>query len=157
MKVMGIIALIFCFWQTEVTIRPIRESYLKAAQDKNEALHFRQLLDSVRETSAPVLVCYKGAAKMLDARYSVNPFTKMSSFNKGKALIEQSILRDTSCVESRFIRFTIQRNLPGFLGYSENIKQDSCMIAGHLSTLTDQDLKNRITNYFELLRTGFKQ
>ncbi|HVW12362.1 MAG TPA: hypothetical protein VHB54_00980 [Mucilaginibacter sp.] len=142
--------------QANVFLHQVREAYFKAASNKDESVRLNRLLDTVGENSSPVMLCYKGAAKMLKARYSVNPLTKMSFFNKGKDLIEHSISRDTACVESRFIRFTIQRNLPGFLGYGKNIKQDSSMIAGRLQELTDNDLKSRIDNYFKQLKAALK-
>jgi hypothetical protein len=56
----------------------------------------------------------------------------------------------------RFVRFTIQHNLPAFLNYRQNMKQDSFMIAQNLLRLSDQDLKVRIRDYFARLKAGIK-
>ncbi len=142
--------------QATLSLKQLRETYFRAATSKDESARLSRLLDTAGEKSDPVILCYKGAAEMLKARYAVNPFAKMSLFNKGKDLIERSISRDTSCVESRFVRFTIQRNLPGFLGYNRNIARDSCMIANRIQNLEDIDLRNRIDHYFKRLGAGLK-
>ena len=93
---------------------------------------------------------------MIKAKNAVNPISKYSFFKHGKILIETGLTRDSSSVESHFIRFSIQRNLPKFLGYNRNIVQDSLMIEKMLPDLQDGDLKFRITEYFSRLRTGIK-
>ncbi|MBS1521919.1 MAG: hypothetical protein JST50_13035 [Bacteroidetes bacterium] len=142
--------------QAKLSLKQVREAYFRAATSKDESSRLSHLLDTVGEKSDPVILCYKGAAEMLKAKYAVNPFAKMSWFNKGRDLIERSILRDTSCVESRFVRFTIQRNLPGFLGYDQNIRKDSSMIAERLQSMADTDLRSRIGHYFTRLSAGIK-
>lgn len=156
MRTTALIILSMFSIQTNITTLQIREAYFKSAESKDEAVRLNRLLDTIGENSSAVILCYKGAAEMLKAKYAFNPFTKMSFFNKGKELIERSIARDTSCIESRFVRFTIQCNLPGFLGYNKNIRSDSTMIANGLPGLTDNDLKSRINNYFKRLSGGIK-
>jgi hypothetical protein len=156
MRLVWLIALVFAFGQSRITLKQIRECYYRAVKEKSEAIYLRRTLDTVSESSSPQLVCYKGAAEMINARYVINPITKMVFFTKGKGLIESSIFRDTSCLELRFVRFTIQHNLPAFLNYRQNMKQDSFMIAQNLLRLSDQDLKVRIRDYFARLKAGIK-
>ena len=80
------------------------------------------------------------------AKISIN---KLSAFGKGKQLIENGIAADTNNVESRFIRYSIQRNLPGVLNYRDKLWNDSLMMAQRLDTLKDQDLKKRIINFMK--------
>jgi hypothetical protein len=156
MKTPAVIFLSMFSLQASLSLQQVREAYFKAASNRDESVRLSHLLDTVSENSNPVMLCYKGAAEMLKARFAVNPFTKMAFFNKGRDLIERSIWRDTSIVESRFVRFTIQRNLPFFLGYHQHIAKDSTMIACRLQMLTDTDLRNRIDHYFKLLKAGTK-
>jgi len=146
--------ILFLFIQSEVSVMQVRDAYFGSAKGVAGAKKFEKLLDSVREEAAPVLLCYKGAAEMLKAKNAVSPISKYSFFKRGKALIEAGISRDTSCLESHFIRFSIQRNLPGFLGYDRNIMQDSMTVAKGLPELNDEDLKARIVGYFNRLKAG---
>lgn len=142
--------------QSAVSVKEARYAYFDSSKGKIEASKFEKLLDFVNDRSTPVLICYKGASEMIKAKNAVNPISKYAFFNRGKMLIEKGLSRDTSCVETHFIRFSIQRNLPGFLGYNRNIAQDSLFIEKMLPALQDGDLKFRITEYFIRLRTGNK-
>lgn len=73
----------------------------------------------------------------------------MSCFNKGKKLIEAAILRDSLNMESRFIRYSIQVNLPGFLDYKKNIAADRSLVEKSLDTLSDNEFKNKITAFLK--------
>ena len=146
--------ILILFIQSEVPVKVVRDAYFESAKGTVEAKKFAKLLDSVKEDAAPVLLCYKGAAEMLKAKNTVSPISKYSFFKRGKALIEAAISRDTSCLESHFIRFSIQRNLPGFLGYNRNIMQDSMMVVKGLPELNDEDLKFKIVGYFSRLKAG---
>jgi hypothetical protein len=142
--------------QSAVSVKEARDAYFKSSNGPDEAQKFKDLLDRSVDNATPVLLCYKGAAEMLKAKNAVNPMSKYSFFNRGKRLIEEGLSRDTSSVESRFIRFSIQRNLPGFLGYNRNIVPDSLFVEKMLPYLQDGDLKFKITEYFCRQRNGDK-
>jgi len=142
------------FWQGGISIPQARNAYFRSADSKKNALDFEQMLSPVRDDASPVLVCYKGAAEMLKAKNTINPFSKFACFKRGKDLIERSLARDTTSIEAHFIRYTIQRNLPSFLGYNKNLRNDSIVVAQRLNEVKDQDLKNRITGYFHYIKTS---
>jgi hypothetical protein len=146
----------FVCLQSAVSVREARDAYFGFSKGTSEASKFEKLLDSVGNNADPVLLCYKGAAEMLKARNASNPISKYSFFKRGKMLIETGLARDTCSVESHFIRFSIQRNLPGFLGYNRTIVQDSLLIEKRLPDIKDDDLKFRITEYFSRLKAGDK-
>lgn len=128
----------------------IRSLYSAAgiAHDSSEALN--NLLASVNDKSAAVLVCYKGAARMISAKYTHNPLKKYSAFVKGKKLVEAAVARDSSNIEIRFLRFTIQTNLPGFLNYHDNINSDKQYIFSHYHFVNNPALRHLIVNYFKV-------
>lgn len=142
--------------QSAVSVKEARNAYFDSSKGKTEALKFKKLLDSVDNNAVPVLLCYKGASEMMKAKYAVNPISKYSFFNRGKTLLEAGVARDTLCLESHFIRFSIQRNLPAFLGYNGNITQDSILIVKGLPNINDNDLKIKISEYFSRLKNGGK-
>lgn len=78
------------------------------------------------EKSAPTSVhlAYLGALQTIWANHVVNPFSKLSTFNKGKATIAKAIMMDSNNVEIRLIRLSVQKNCPAFLGYNKNIRED---------------------------------
>ena len=79
---------------------------------------------TLKETAIdPILQGYIGAIHLAKSRH-VSIFKKMGFFNKGIDLLEKSIAAAPNEVELHFLRLTIQLNLPGFLNYYGNIKQD---------------------------------
>ena len=84
---------------------------------------------------------------MIQAKYTLNPVNKLDRFNKGKELIRTAFSRDTLNLEMRFIRFSIQSNLPSFLGYRGNLDQDKRFLLNNTKTSKDTELQEMIFNY----------
>jgi hypothetical protein len=125
----------------------LRALYYQAAEDKTAANKLSQLLADVNEQSAAILIGYKGASQMMEAKYAFNPITKLSRFNKGKTYIEKAIKKDPQHVELRFLRFSLQTNLPSFLGYGDSVAADKKFLLNAISTRIDAKLKQNIVNY----------
>ena len=124
----------------------IRNLYEIAADSKTANAKLTTLLASTDSNDA-LLNGYRGAAMMMEANHVFNPITKLSRFKKGKQVIENAIKSDGMNVELRFIRLTIQTNVPSFLGYSSAIEADKKLLLQQLDQIKDKDLRNRITNY----------
>lgn len=125
----------------------IRTAYASAAVHKSGLRHLKEILAAAPVD--PLTNCYRGAAEMMEAKYAINPFNKLSAFGKGKQLIEQAIATDSDNVECRFIRYSIQQNLPAILNYRNHLKNDSALISKRLDSITDRDLKKRILNFIK--------
>ena len=130
----------------------LRRLFSLAAIKQDAAKKLSELLAEVGTSSQPVYVCYKGVAKMIQAKYALNPINKLSLFNKGKALIERAIKTDTTNVEMRFLRLTIQNNLPVILGYKNNIVLDKTYLENKINNENDNELKHIISRYLSSLK-----
>ena len=124
----------------------IRTLYAQAPNNRMAAEKLSALCSSIDTLAAPVLVCYKGASCMIDAKYMLNPLNKLSKFNDGKALIEKAFKREPGNLEIRFIRFSIQTNIPQFLGYHDDIEEDKKSLIKNISMVADTTLKTNINN-----------
>jgi len=133
-------------------LHQIRKLYHGAAEIKQDAMQLNQLMLRVDSgTGAPVMICYKGANEMIQAKYLLNPFSKFEKFLKGKQLIEKAISRDTLNLEMRFIRYSIQTNLPAFLAYHDNLGADKQFLLVNTWVNKDAELKGIIINYLSTL------
>lgn len=130
----------------EESMVEIRNLYEQAALSKTANLKLIKMLADVNETNA-LLTGYKGAAIMMEANHLINPISKLNRFSAGKKLIEQAIAKGNNQAELRYIRLTIQTNLPKFLGYNDAIDKDKKILIKSLATEKDTDLKNRIIAY----------
>jgi hypothetical protein len=133
-------------------LHQIRELYRHAPQVKKDAFKFNKQMQEVDSRSAaPVLVCYKGANEMIQAKYSLNPLVKLERFNKGKKLIRKAICRDTLNLEMRFIRYSIQSNLPAFLGYHDELATDKQFLLANTNVSKDTELREMILTYLSAI------
>lgn len=132
-------------------LHQIRVLYHLAVESKEGALQLNRLMLQVDTSALPVLVCYKGANEIIQAKYSVNPITKLDKFNKGKALIQKAFNRDTLSLEIRFIRYSIQSNLPAFLGYRNELDKDKQFLLNNTKASNDPELQAIIFKYLELI------
>lgn len=105
------------------------------------------LLAPFNETNNPLLFGYRGGATMLMAKHAFNPFSKLSYFKKGKLMLKSAINADQTNVELRFLRYTIQTNVPGFLNYNSDKNLDRTFISQSLPKLKDQELKKIISEF----------
>jgi hypothetical protein len=53
-------------------------------------------------------------------------------------------------VEARLIRYTIQKQSPGFLGYRSNMNEDKQLLQDAKKTVTDPFLKEMITQILKI-------
>ncbi|WP_316809740.1 hypothetical protein [Pedobacter heparinus] len=131
----------------EPKVREIRTLYFRAAEDKASADKLLAMLSSTEEKSIPLLICYKGVAEMLQAKHAGNPIMKWKRFKRGKIWIESAVKKSPENVEIRFLRFSVQTNLPAFLGYNGHIAADKFFLMEKLNTIEDLELKQRAVKF----------
>ena len=128
-------------------ISELRRLYYKAAVNKKSWKQFSSLLSPIDTKSAPLFICYKGVGEMMEAKYSIAPWSKLSSFKSGKRLIEEAVRKDGKNPEIRFLRYSIQTNLPSFLDYKDDIESDRKFLVNNLNKIQDKSLKSNIVQY----------
>ncbi len=140
----------FVFWSeasSAFDLDYVRQHYQKAVHDKALC---REMISRLR--SGPrnnTQLAYLGALQAIWARHVFNPITKLATFSEGKANIKKAISEAPENAEIRFIRLSIQRNCPGFLGYRDNICEDREFLMSSQDELSSALLKKMVT---ELLR-----
>jgi hypothetical protein len=122
----------------------LRHSYLQAVLKEPASKELSRLTEEVKPADDPILVCYKGVALMISAKYGNNPFAKLKRFNNGKTLMEGAIARDSDNVEMRYLRYAIQKSVPEFLGYHKNQAADEYFLNSKLLTIKDEELKGMV-------------
>lgn len=131
----------------EPKLTALRTLYFSAAEDKASADKLLALLSSTGEKSIPVLICYKGIAEMMQAKHGISPIAKWKRFKRGKVWMENAVAKSPEDVEIRFLRFSVQTNLPAFLGYSAHIIEDKNFLMRKLNAIEDLDLKQRAVKF----------
>jgi hypothetical protein len=123
------------------TISEARSLFKSAAFDQQSCISLVYGLKNATEHTQPILTAYKACGLMMYAKYLLNPLDKLSSFSKGKSLLEKCVHKDPKSVEIRFLRLAMQSKSPSFLGYSDHIQTDKGFIVKQFKSIDDEELK----------------
>jgi hypothetical protein len=100
----------------------LRRHYEQAAADKAAGEKFYKLLVDYQERDALVLG-YKAASEAIRAR-DASMFNKLTYVQDAAKTFEQAVGLDPQNPEIRFLRFSVESNLPAFLGLSKHVDED---------------------------------
>jgi hypothetical protein len=95
-----------------------------------QALEKRSVNDSLykalgaEKSRSPLISSYYGAVQALKAKYAWNPYSKIKYLRDAEKTLQAAVNADPHNMEIRFMRFSIEHNLPGFLGYDEHLDTD---------------------------------
>jgi len=130
-----------------VDLEYLRKSFSKAVSDETLCKTIISKLSG--NTESQVHRAYLGGFQTIWANHTYNPLTKWNTFSSGKANIEAAVKKDPKNVEIRFIRLSVQKNCPSFLGYSGNIASDKKFLKDNLNTITSEQLKKMVKAMIE--------
>jgi hypothetical protein len=100
----------------------LRRHYELAAADKTAGEKFYKLLADYKDRDALVLG-YKAAAEAIRAR-DASMFNKLTYVQDAARTFEEAVGLDPQNPEIRFLRFSVESNLPAFLGLSKHVDED---------------------------------
>jgi len=133
----------------------LRRHYQQAAKDKSAGEKFYQLMAGYTERD-PVVLGYKGAAEAIKAR-DASLLDKLRYVQAAARTFEHAVSLNPKNAEIRFLRFSMETNLPSFLGLSTHIDEDRHLlltsVLHHPSSGLDAEGFETIRNY---LRTHGK-
>ena len=104
----------------------LRRHYELAAADKAAGEKFYKLLADYKERDALVLG-YKAASEAIRAR-DASMFNKLTYVQDAARTFEQAVSLAPQNPEIRFLRFSVESNLPPFLGLSKHVDEDKEML-----------------------------
>jgi len=120
----------------------VRSNYNKAVADKD--LCASMIKDLQKYDNESIALAYLGGLETVWAKHVLNPISKLKTFNKGKRKIEQAVQKEPENIEIRFIRLSVQKHAPSFLGYNKNIKEDLFFIQTNRQEIKSQILLNNV-------------
>ena len=135
---------IYSFLLIADDITQIRNMYISSVESENKCEAFGKYMMSLKHEKNNLYQAYLGCYYFIKCQYTSNNPQKFKYFNKGKELLESSIRNNSSSIELRFLRYSIQVNLPRILFYSENIENDLDFVQYHLKLMKDENLKKYI-------------
>lgn len=110
----------------DYTPAALRRHYEQAAADKAAGAVFYDLLRDYHGQEALVLG-YKAASEAIKARDS-GMLDKLTYVQQAARTFEQAVRQDPASAEVRFLRFSVESNLPPFLGLSKHVDEDKAFL-----------------------------
>jgi hypothetical protein len=101
----------------------IRKLLLAALESKKTTDSLYKSLGEIKERSA-LINAYMGTLEALKAKHAWNPYNKFKYLNDCEKTFKSAVTADPHNIEIRFMRFSIEHNVPKFLGYTKNLVAD---------------------------------
>tara|TARA_B110000977_G_C10900819_1_gene425216 strand:- start:239 stop:670 length:432 start_codon:yes stop_codon:yes gene_type:complete len=106
----------------------LRSLYMQAVESEVICDSLLKITAGVDLKENPLLFAYHGAALMIKAKHRLSPFKKFAFFTEGKEDLELAIAANPDDIELRILRYTLQKEVPKFLDYYQNIEEDHQII-----------------------------
>ena len=126
--------------------KSLRQKYHEVAIGKS-ALETLETSCQNQETMNTTDKGYCSMIYFLKAKKAINPYKKWDAFNEGKKKLEMLIYTDSSNIELRYLRHSIQVRVPWFLNYHDQVDVDYAFMKMNLNSCNDTTTYQLIENY----------
>ena len=124
----------------------IRKLYLSAHTNEYNCNNLGEKLTSIEDNTSILIKGYEGCFYFIKCKFINNPIEKLICFRKGKKLLETAIKEDPKSVELKFLRYSIQKNLPRFLSYHDNLERDLNFVNANITNINNKEEQKFIIN-----------
>lgn len=124
-------------------LEKLRPEYMKALHDFEFAPAVYEKFEAVENPSARLLG-YKGALEAIMTRTTWNVFKKIGYLNKSQISFNKAVEIDPNNVEVRFMRLSVEHEIPGYLGYSSHMKEDKEFVVKHITQFNPSKMDQQI-------------
>lgn len=130
--------------------KQLRQQLIRAINNsKTTDSLYNSLTTQANKTA--LITGYIGTLQALKAKHSWNPYTKIKQIAAAERSFEKAITADPHNLELRYMRYSVEHNLPGFLGQSKNMAVDKqemlTQIAKKQPNDDDKELVVNVINY----------
>lgn len=132
----------------EMSLTEIRNEYFYASFGSELIEGFNNKLLKIKKRT-PIIVAYDAATKAVMTRTTWNWFKKLDYLDESRDLFEEAVKEDPKNVEIRFLRFTVEERIPGYLGYSDHMEIDKVVILKYLENYDSKKIAPEISNFLK--------
>jgi tetratricopeptide (TPR) repeat protein len=115
-------------------INYIRKEFNLAIDDAKRANSLYNQLLQLKPASNTLQYAYLGATEAILAKHAFNPFSKLGYVNSALEKLNRAVDLNRNDVEVRYMRYSVESNMPSYLGYSKHVEADKQMIIKTLSS-----------------------
>ncbi|WP_158827117.1 hypothetical protein [Mucilaginibacter lacusdianchii] len=110
-------------YSQKADVKLLRKQLLQALEKRSVNDSLYNVLGA-EKNKPPLIHSYYGAVQALKAKYAWNPYYKLKYLKDAEKTLQEAVNADPHNMEIRFMRFSIEHNLPGFLGYDKHLDMD---------------------------------
>lgn len=107
----------------DINLKSIRKQLVLAIDNSKTTDSLYKSLASVKNRTG-LISGYIGALLSCKAKHAWNPYMKVKYLNNSKKVLQTAVNADPHNIEIRFLRFSIEHNVPGFLGFNKDLVAD---------------------------------
>jgi hypothetical protein len=126
-------------------ILELRTSFQKALTSSKSANDLN-ILTAKQETA--IKKAYHGVSYTLLGKHATNPIKKLEYLKKGLPILNQAVQDKPLDVEIRFLRFTVEENVPSFVQIERHVNTDKYFLVNNLKPSH---------TYYEFIKNYLKQ
>jgi hypothetical protein len=89
-------------------------------------------IESITKSECESKTPYLAYSIMQTAQYAFWPTKKLKNFNRGKKMLESFIQKNPDNIEARYVRILVQSEVPGILGYNNEIEADIQLVKKYI-------------------------
>ena len=134
----------------------LRKSFHESVLQSDKLPIFLKEIEKINNPSA-LEKAYIGASEALKARESWNPIEKLIYIQKFRENLLEAVKCDSQDIEIRFLRLSIEYNIPSMLRSKKTLDEDKSLILDKLSQMNsfkiDQSFIKYILIFFEDTKT----
>jgi hypothetical protein len=104
-------------------LHQIRKLLITALESKKTTDSLYKSLGAIKDRPG-LINAYMGTLEALKAKHAWNPYYKIKYLNDSEKTFKTAGAADPRNIEIRFMRFSIEHNVPKFLGYTKNLVTD---------------------------------
>ncbi|MFC0515338.1 hypothetical protein ACFFGT_14050 [Mucilaginibacter angelicae] len=123
----NLLALIFMLQSVkaeEPNLKMLRKQMVMAIDKSKTTDSLYSSLDNIKDKSG-IVNGFIGALLALKAKHAWNPYSKIKYINRSEKVFKQAVAADPHNIEIRFMRFSIEHNVPSILGFNKDLVADS--------------------------------
>ncbi|MBI1223152.1 MAG: hypothetical protein GC180_11155 [Bacteroidetes bacterium] len=128
----AIIFLTACLFWTTPELGNVRSAFSEAIEKEDKAVALDASLKQITK-EVPVIYAYKGAVHCVLAKFRLNPYSQLELVRQGSECLDEAVREAPNNLEIRYLRYSVESNLPAILPYRKHIEQDRGRILYELS------------------------
>ncbi|MBI3233865.1 MAG: hypothetical protein HYZ42_07450 [Bacteroidetes bacterium] len=129
----------------------IRNQYRKAAESEKLTEQLYSELNKKKHISEVHQAYYAGVIA-IKAKFAFWPIEKLSYVKNAMSLLDQSISKAPDNVEIRWIRYSIEINIPEILGYNHKATDKRVIIASLGKEVETEENKNHLKSIAQFMK-----